>query len=81
VLAGLLSLGITLTPAGEIEAIEGTLTGPAGEANIARILGAIAKAKKACPPPNPSELSVLNKLERYLLNPDHAEGGPKADWF
>lgn len=25
--------------------------------------------------------SVVDKLERYLLNPDHPDGGPKAKWF
>jgi hypothetical protein len=24
---------------------------------------------------------VADKLDRYLLNPDHIDGGPKADWF
>lgn len=28
-----------------------------------------------------SQESVLDKLERYLLNPDHVTGGPKAKWF
>jgi RHS repeat-associated protein len=28
-----------------------------------------------------SEISVHTKLHRYLLNPTHAEGGPKAKWF
>jgi hypothetical protein len=28
-----------------------------------------------------SQESVTTKLERYLLNPDHAKGGPKAKWF
>ena len=26
-------------------------------------------------------VSVADKLERYLLNPDHPVGGPKAKWF
>jgi hypothetical protein len=25
--------------------------------------------------------SVADKLERYLLDPDHVDGGPKANWF
>jgi hypothetical protein len=28
-----------------------------------------------------SQESVKDKLERYLLNPDHPDGGPKANWF
>ncbi len=28
-----------------------------------------------------SQESDLDKLERYLLNPDHVTGGPKAKWF
>ncbi|WP_142281674.1 DUF6883 domain-containing protein [Mycobacterium kyorinense] len=28
-----------------------------------------------------SQESVMDKLERYLLNPDHEAGGPKANWF
>lgn len=28
-----------------------------------------------------SQESVVDKLERYLLNPDHEAGGPKAKWF
>ncbi|MEX3655692.1 MULTISPECIES: DUF6883 domain-containing protein [Mycolicibacterium] len=28
-----------------------------------------------------SQASVRDKLERYLLNPDHPVGGPKAAWF
>ncbi|MEE3751453.1 DUF6883 domain-containing protein [Mycobacterium intracellulare] len=28
-----------------------------------------------------SQESVRDKLERYLLNPDHEAGGPKAKWF
>ncbi|WJR76474.1 DUF6883 domain-containing protein [Bradyrhizobium sp. NP1] len=28
-----------------------------------------------------SAASVADKLERYLLNPDHSDGGPKANWF
>lgn len=31
--------------------------------------------------PATSEASVADKLERYLLNPDHAVGKPKAKWF
>jgi hypothetical protein len=35
---------------------------------------------------NPDELrlsqeSVIDKLWRYLLDPDHSSGGPKANWF
>jgi hypothetical protein len=33
---------------------------------------------------NPAEelaASVADKLERYLLNPDHIRGGLKANWF
>jgi hypothetical protein len=29
----------------------------------------------------PTEASVADKLDRYLLNPDHPVGGPKAKWF
>jgi hypothetical protein len=32
-------------------------------------------------PADPSAASVLDKLYRYTLNPDHPEGGPKATWF
>jgi hypothetical protein len=32
-------------------------------------------------PPATTEASVADKLERYLLNPDHPVGGPKAKWF
>jgi hypothetical protein len=28
-----------------------------------------------------SEESIKRKVEGYLLNPEHAKGGPKADWF
>jgi len=28
-----------------------------------------------------SAASVADKLDRYLLNPEHEVGGPKADWF
>ena len=28
-----------------------------------------------------TQSSVVDKLERYLLNPDHPVGGPKAMWF
>jgi uncharacterized protein DUF6883 len=28
-----------------------------------------------------SAASVADKLARYLLNPDHIDGGPKANWF
>ena len=28
-----------------------------------------------------SRISVASKLERYILNPDHAVGGAKAKWF
>jgi predicted DNA-binding protein len=31
--------------------------------------------------PATTEMSVQNKLYTYLLNPEHAEGGPKAKWF
>lgn len=34
-----------------------------------------AEAKKL------SDQSVKDKLEKYLLNPDHPTGGPKAKWF
>jgi hypothetical protein len=38
--------------------------------------------KPPAPPQNdPSSASVLDKLFRYTLNPDHPEGGPKAKWF
>jgi hypothetical protein len=30
---------------------------------------------------DPSAASVLDKLYRYTLNPDHADGKDKADWF
>ncbi|MBI3226169.1 MAG: hypothetical protein HYZ39_14040 [Mycolicibacterium cosmeticum] len=30
---------------------------------------------------NLTQASVRDKLERYLLNPDHEVGGPKAAWF
>lgn len=28
-----------------------------------------------------SQESVVDKLQRYLLNPNHPDGGPKAKWF
>ena len=31
--------------------------------------------------PATTEESVADKLQRYLLNPDHPEGGPKAKFF
>lgn len=31
--------------------------------------------------PASTEASVADKLDRYLLNPDHPIGGPKARWF
>jgi hypothetical protein len=30
---------------------------------------------------DPTKASVLDKLLRYLLNPEHSVGGPKAKWF
>jgi len=32
-------------------------------------------------PPLDSASSVADKLNRYLLDPDHVSGGPKAKWF
>jgi hypothetical protein len=32
-------------------------------------------------PSDPSAASVLDKLYRYVLNPDHPRGGEKAKWF
>ena len=31
--------------------------------------------------PSTTEGSVLDKLQRYLLNPNHPLGGPKSQWF
>jgi hypothetical protein len=31
--------------------------------------------------PATTEASVADKLDRYSLNPDHPQGGPKAKWF
>lgn len=28
-----------------------------------------------------SAASVADKLYRYVFNPDHIDGGPKANWF
>jgi len=28
-----------------------------------------------------TQASIKDKLEKYLLNPDHPQGGPKAKWF
>ncbi|MBL9023444.1 MAG: RHS repeat-associated core domain-containing protein, partial [Myxococcales bacterium] len=42
-------------------------------------LGGVSKgAAKAL---TPTEASVKEKLTRYLLNPEHPVGGPKAKWF
>ncbi|MHA3022473.1 WXG100-like domain-containing protein [Mycobacterium sp. BMJ-28] len=40
--------------------------------------GRVAEGTEAA---NLSQASVRDKLERYLLNPDHEIGGPKAAWF
>ncbi len=45
---------------------------------IAAAAGMIPDAKGVV---DASAASVLDKLNRYLLNPDHVSGGPKARWF
>jgi uncharacterized Zn-binding protein involved in type VI secretion len=42
---------------------------------------AAEKAAKEAAAKAASEASVADKLERYLLNPDHPVGGSKAKWF
>lgn len=37
--------------------------------------------RAAASPAEQSAASVADKLDRYLLDPDHVRGGPKADWF
>jgi hypothetical protein len=48
----------------------------ASEAMAARLAAVAPKGLPAT-----TEASVADKLERYLLNPDHPVGGPKANWF
>jgi len=56
----------------------------AGAKAALRIGGAATEAACAdgdCTNEAQTALSVTDKLQRYLLNPDHALGGPKAKWF
>jgi hypothetical protein len=45
----------------------------AKEAAAAQAVAAVTREKSAA--------SVLDKLDRYLLNPDHPKGASKAEWF
>jgi hypothetical protein len=48
-----------------------------------KVLGKLATVLKSkpCPGKTPTQLSVDDKLARYLLNPTHPKGGSKAAWF
>ena len=37
--------------------------------------------RAAATPAEDSAASVADTMERYLLDPDHVSGGPKARWF
>ena len=51
-----------------------------GTAGRAAVAGAMARGE-AQAALNASALSVESKLYNYLLNSEHAVGGPKAKWF
>jgi hypothetical protein len=48
---------------------------------VAAAGGMIPDAKGVASVTDASAASVLDKLNRYLLNPDHVSGDPKANWF
>ena len=50
-----------------------------GRRNGSQVGGAEGAPKPKLPAT--TEASVADKLNRYLLNPDHPQGGPKAKWF
>ena len=61
----------------------GLVRGVAKEAGASSLVteGRAAGALEGKPPPPDSAGSVAYKLETYLLDPNHVDGGPKADWF
>jgi hypothetical protein len=61
-------------------------TGPSAAPALAKEVAPEKPAQAPLSPPeeapsDPSAASVWDKLYRYTLNPNHPEGGSKAEWF